>query len=218
MHMKSLVCVFAHPDDEAMGPGGTVAKYAATRDVFLLCATFGNNKQRSRENLVEVRKRELLESAKILGVKKVDFLGFDDGELNNNLYHDLAKKIEAKVRKYRPDTLMTFETTGITGHLDHIAVSLTTSFVFSKLSFVKNLLYFCVDKKTAENFARDYFVFVPPGHMRAEVHECIDISSEFEQKVKAIQAHKSQQKDVDKIIDLLEKTNKTSEYFLKLQK
>ena len=136
MKMRPLVCVFAHPDDESMGPGGTIAKNAAVRDVFLLCATFGNNKAKQK-NLGKIRSQELLNSAKILGVKKVDLLGFDDGELNNNLYHSLAEKIEAKVRKYRPDTLMTFETNGITGHLDHIAVSLATSLVFKKLSFVK---------------------------------------------------------------------------------
>ncbi|HKY69604.1 MAG TPA: PIG-L deacetylase family protein, partial [Gammaproteobacteria bacterium] len=128
--MKRLVCVFAHPDDEAMGPGGTIAKLAQEAEVYLICATAGNaGDSADSKALGKLRQEELRAAAKILGVKKVDFLGFDDGQLCNNLYHNLANKIEERVSDYQPETLLTFELNGVTGHLDHIAVSLATSFV-----------------------------------------------------------------------------------------
>lgn len=217
--MKSLVCVFAHPDDEAMGPGGSIAKFASERDVFLICATKGNGTENENpEELGKVRQEELLNSAKILGIKRVELLGFDDGELNNNSYQQLAEKIEEKVREYQSDTLLTFETNGLTGHLDHIAVSLATSFVFKKLDFVKTLLYYCEAKDIAEEMSKDYFIYMPPGYSGEKVDLTVDIRDFLEQKKAAIKAHHSQKADGDRIMQLNEKMNKTAEYFLKIEK
>ena len=88
---SSLVAVFAHPDDEAFGPAGTIAKLARSHDIYLLCATKGD--AQGNTNLGQIRQKELLESARILGVKKVYFLGFADGTLSNSLYHILSWKI-----------------------------------------------------------------------------------------------------------------------------
>lgn len=214
-----LVCVFAHPDDEAFASGGTIAKFAKERDVYLICVTKGNAKSASdQESLGGIRKQELLQAAAILGVKQVDFLGFNDGELCNNRYHEIASKIEEKIWEYKPNTLLTFEITGVTGHLDHIAVSLITSFVFKKIDFVKTLLYYCEDKRLVDALAPNYFIYVPPGHSTSEVHEVVDVSDVWEDKLKAIRAHKSQKHDGEATIKFLEKFHKTSEYFLKLEK
>ena len=49
--MKPLVCIFAHPDDEAFGPGGTIAKFAKKRPVYLICATKGESgKYKDKKN------------------------------------------------------------------------------------------------------------------------------------------------------------------------
>jgi len=49
--MKPLVCIFAHPDDEAFGPGGTIAKFAKQRPVYLICATKGESgKYKGKKN------------------------------------------------------------------------------------------------------------------------------------------------------------------------
>lgn len=99
---KNLVAIFAHPDDEAFGPAGTLHKLTREYDVYILCATKGEIGETSIENkkpLHEVRADELRKSAKILGIKKVYFLGFIDGTLSNSLYHDLAAKIEIYLKK-----------------------------------------------------------------------------------------------------------------------
>lgn len=217
--MKRLCCVFAHPDDEAMGPGGTIAKLAKTMPVSLICVTTGNGKTAKNSlELGKIRQKELLQSAKILGIDKVECLGYDDGELNNNLYHEIASKIEDRVKEYQADTLLTFETNGVTGHLDHIAVSLITSFVFKKLGFVRTLLYYCEKQELLEEFAKDYFIFIPEGYSDGEITLNIDISDTLELKKAAIRAHKSQQKDGERIIELHQKLNRTFESFLRLEK
>ncbi|MBI4159549.1 PIG-L family deacetylase [Candidatus Wolfebacteria bacterium] len=85
--MKTIVCIFAHPDDEAFGPGGTIAKLAKKNRVYIICATKGEAGKDSRRKKMGVlhdhRASELVASAKILGVKKVYFLGFKDGTLSN---------------------------------------------------------------------------------------------------------------------------------------
>src|SRR3989344_5772968 len=116
---RRLLAVFAHPDDEAFGPGGTIAKYASSGvDIHLLCATKGeegewddthrSSVQLSGQKRIEhVREEELKRSAKILGVKSVEFLGFVDGRLCNAIYHDMAKKIVDKIKSFKPHVVLT---------------------------------------------------------------------------------------------------------------
>ncbi len=84
-HRKTLLAVFAHPDDEAFGVGGTLARYAAQGvRVVLACATRGEAGQISDpslatpENLGRVREEELRCAARALGVREVIFLGYRD--------------------------------------------------------------------------------------------------------------------------------------------
>src|SRR3989344_5880847 len=109
MDKPKLVCVFAHPDDEAFGPGGTIAKYSQTHNVYILCATKGEaGNLKHKQNIANIREQELLESARILGVQEVKFLGFIDGKLSNSNYHALAGKIKSYLEKIRPEILLTF--------------------------------------------------------------------------------------------------------------
>lgn len=210
-----LVAVFAHPDDEAFGPAGTIALYSKTHDVYLLCATKGEEGGKNKK-IAQIRQNELLSSAKILGVKKVFFLGFKDGTLCNNLYHKLASKMEQKLRLLRPEILITTEPRGVSGHIDHITVSLATTFVFKKLKSIKTLMYYCIDKKAAAHMEH-YFIYFPPGYSKKDVDKVVDISDVWNQKTSAINAHKSQKEDAKTIL----KRNEGlpgEEYFLILNK
>lgn len=206
-----MVCTFAHPDDEAFGPSGTIAKLAKENEVHILCATRGEALVNTGENKGDVRSEELVKSAKILGVKNVEFLGFMDGELSNNLYHQLAAKIEKRVKEIEPDLLITFETRGVSGHIDHVVVSLATRFVFEKTN-VSELWYYC-ESEDARNLIKDYFVYFPQGYKKDEVDMVVDVSDVYDTKLKAIYAHESQKGDIKVVTEILEKTAK-EEYFL----
>ncbi len=216
--MKPLVAIFAHPDDEAFGPSGTIAKFSKTHDIYLICATGGevgkNSLPQTEKALSQVRKQELLASSKILGVKKVYFLGFEDGMLSNNLYHKLASKIERKLKELKPEIVITFEPRGVSGHIDHITVSFVTTFVVKKLNFVKKLLYYCITDTERTKYKRDYFIYFPDGYKHNEIDWKNDISSVWDTKVKAMKAHKSQKHDCDVILKVLEKLPRKENFLL----
>ena len=199
----SLVAIFAHPDDEAFGPGGTLALYAKNHDVYLICVTKGqagrNNTNDQGRPLQEIREEELQNSARILGIKRLYFLDYEDGSLSNNQYHAIANDIQVLLDEIQPETLMTFEMRGVSGHLDHIAVSMIAHFVFHKISYAKTLMLYCEKEEVIKNF-RDYFVYVPHGYEDEEIDTVIDISEVYDTKVKAMYEHKSQIKDVNTIL------------------
>ena len=215
MKKEKLVCVFAHPDDESFGPSGTIAKFADRGEVYIICVTNGNDKTNGRiKNLSQKRKKELKKAATILGVKKVFFLGYEDGELRNDLYHEVAAKIEKILLKIKPDTLMTFELRGISGHIDHVFCSMVTSYLFQKLPFVRKLLYAVTTKDVSDNM-KNYFIYFPDGYEKSEVDLVVDVSKYWSQKIQSVKAHKSQKKDVEQILAWLKSTPKEEDFLVK---
>jgi len=201
--MSSVVGIFAHPDDETFGPGGTLATLAKKSDVYIICATKGDGKMGNRKKeiaLGKLRKKELLASTKILGVKKVFFLGYQDGSLSHNLYHKIANEVLQIVRKLKPQIIITFEPRGVSGHIDHIVMSMVTSFVFPEVTSAKKLMKYCLPIERSTLLGKDYFIHFPRGYTDEEIDETIDISKVWDTKVQAMQQHVTQMHDVEKIL------------------
>jgi N-acetyl-1-D-myo-inositol-2-amino-2-deoxy-alpha-D-glucopyranoside deacetylase len=137
-----LLAIFAHPDDEAFGVAGSLARAAASgASVTLVCATRGEVGQiadarlATRENLGEVRERELRAAAQVLGITDVRFLDYRDSgmagtsenadprALANAAPVEVVGKLVALIRELRPDVVVTFEPGGGYGHPDHVAIS-----------------------------------------------------------------------------------------------
>lgn len=138
---KSILAVFAHPDDEAFGTGGTLACYAASgADVYLVCATRGEAGEISDpsfatpETLGEVREDELRCAAETVGVKELIFLDYRDSGMEGTPENDhpdafvnaprdeVIPSLVGIMRRLRPDIVVTFEPYGGYGHPDHIAI------------------------------------------------------------------------------------------------
>src|SRR5438552_16521165 len=85
-----LMCILAHPDDESLGMGGILAKYAAEGiETYLVTATrgergwFGSESDNpGLEALGRMREAELFAAADVLGIRRVNFLDYIDGELD----------------------------------------------------------------------------------------------------------------------------------------
>lgn len=217
MKKQVLLAIFAHPDDESFGPGGTIALLCKKFEVHTICVTGGDAGQNARteakRSLAALRREEYRNAAKILGIRKTHCLGYEDGKLSNSLYHEIAGKIERIIKKIDPKILLTFEPKGVSGHIDHIAVSMITTYVFKKQEKIKKLMYYCIMDKRREKYLDDYFIYFPEGYKRSEIDEEIDISTTFQTKIEAIRAHKSQKEDGDRIIKSL-LTMPPNEYFL----
>ena len=220
--MKSkIVCIFAHPDDEAFGPGGTIATFAKTQEVYLICATKGEaGNKMGKSNLANIRVKELKASAKILGIRRVFILNFKDGSLSNSTYHKLAKQIKKIIETIHPETLLTFEPKGISGHIDHIAVSMVTTFIFYKIPYLKKLFYYCHIRQQVKLILKiigDYFIYFPPGYDPSQVNRTVRVKGVWKQRINAILAHRSQMADTKKILSFLDQTPQL-EHFLVLKK
>ncbi|MDE2025648.1 MAG: PIG-L family deacetylase [Patescibacteria group bacterium] len=211
--MQTIVGIFAHPDDEALGPSGTIATLAKENNVFLICVTNGDSASGHPDaKLAEIRQKELLGSADVLGVKGVYFLDFADGTLANNIYHKVAEKITEILDRLRPEQLITLEPHGVSGHLDHIAVSMIASYVFQHVSYAKELWYFCLSKEETD-LIPNYFVYFPPGYTQDQIDKIVYVSSVWDQKIAAMKKHESQKKDVEAILFAANRLPK-EEYFL----
>ena len=133
----ALLAVFAHPDDESLAMGGTLARYAhAGVEISLVCATHGewgsisDPALASRENLAEVREDELRRACRVLGVNSLRFLDCPDSGVNYTHWPEVEEKIVRHIRELRPDVIVTFGPDGLYGHPDHIAVSMLTTAAF----------------------------------------------------------------------------------------
>lgn len=213
--MKRVLCIFAHPDDESFGPSGTIHLLTKTHEVYLVCLTNGdagkNSHKTSKLPLAKIRQRELRASSKFLGTKKVFFLNYADGSLNNLQYHDIAKKIKKISDRLKPEIFITFEPRGVSGHLDHIAASMITSYVFERTPYVKKIMQFCLSKDQTSSMG-EYFIYRPDGYSTDVIDEVVDISSVRDLKTASMYLHKSQIHDAQRIIKLF--GNFTKEHFL----
>lgn len=129
-----LLAVFAHPDDESFGAGGTLAKYAAEGvEVHLVCATRGEEGSVGdpplckQEELGALRERELRSACEVLGVRTLRFLGCVDGRLEACPRQTVVREVVAAVRELRPQVVITFGPDGISGHPDHVAIGLAAT-------------------------------------------------------------------------------------------
>ena len=122
--------VLAHPDDESLGVGGTLARYAHEGiETYLVTATrgergrFGDAIERPAADMVgRTREAELVAAARKLGVRELQFLDYMDGELDRAHPPEAIAKIAGHIRRIRPQVVVTFGPEGGYGHPDHIAI------------------------------------------------------------------------------------------------
>jgi LmbE family N-acetylglucosaminyl deacetylase len=144
-----LLAVLAHPDDESLGIGGTLARYAAEGvKTYLLTATRGeggrNGESRNTPpaELGALREAELIAACRELGVCDVRVLDYPDGALDQVEPRQAANTIATHIDRIRPHVVLTFAPDGGYGHPDHIAISqLTTAAAMLAVHCVSKLYY-----------------------------------------------------------------------------
>ena len=141
MTTGGLMAIYAHPDDETFGVGGTMAHYAGRGvPVTMICATRGEvgeiapGSDATPETLGAYREQELRDAMAILDVHDVRFLDFRDSgmagtpenadprALHNAPSDSVVQPLVAAIRERRPDVIATWDESGGYGHPDHVAV------------------------------------------------------------------------------------------------
>jgi LmbE family N-acetylglucosaminyl deacetylase len=129
------MAVLAHPDDESLGIGGTLAKYASEGvETYVLTATRGDGgryrghragdpQHPGTAALAGIREAELRAAASVLGVREVSLLDYRDQHVDGAEPREVISSIAEHLRRVRPDVVITFGPDGAYGHPDHVAIS-----------------------------------------------------------------------------------------------
>lgn len=180
---KRVMAIFAHPDDAETAAGGTLSLMTSLgAEVSLLTIARGEKGRGESSN----REKESLLAGEILGIKKIESLGYNDGEFNNDL--ELRALITEKVRCFAPDTVICPDPTAIffshayVNHRDHRETGWAVLDVVS--SAVNNPKYFATSK------AHDVSHLLCAGTLEPNCY--VDISKSLDNKIKAVLCHESQ--------------------------
>ncbi len=222
--MATLLLVHAHPDDEAISTGGVMMKSkAAGHRVVLVTATRGEvgeihnmDPESVRPRLGEVRTEELKRAAAILGVDRVEFLGYRDsgmvGTADNEdptSFHqarldEAARKLAVLLREERPAVVITYAEDGTYGHPDHIKAHHVTNAALDLLAAEgwspRKLYYTAIPRSLMEAFmsqmpeeaARQGQGMSIPGTPDELVTTRVDVHAYLDGKRKSFSAHVSQ--------------------------
>lgn len=209
---KILFAIFAHPDDEAFGPSGsllTEVEMGTEVHLVLLTAGEAGRNPDGVANLAEVRLKEWRAAGELLGASSQKFLGYHDGELNNKHLESIGQQIIDHVLNTIDDQtdeveLMSTDLNGITGHIDHIVAARATSFAYHRLKatderFTK-LRLACVPRELAPTINTDW-IFAEPGRASEEIGETIDARQYREKIIAIMKCHYSQRQDCQHHLD-----------------
>jgi N-acetyl-1-D-myo-inositol-2-amino-2-deoxy-alpha-D-glucopyranoside deacetylase len=200
----TLMAVFAHPDDETFGIGGTMARYGAEPGVrlVLVCATRGeageisDPKLATPERLGEVREEELRCACRALGVEALHFLGFRDSGMAGtpeNMdpralamadFDDAVGRIVAEIRRERPNVIVTHDETGGYGHPDHIAVHYHTKAAFAAAGDPDRYPEQIVDGLAPYQPQKLYYTAIPRRFFRAVVAKLEELGMEVPESLR----------------------------------
>ncbi len=208
--MKKLIFgIFAHPDDEAFGPAGTLLKevrQGAELHLIMLTPGQAGENPDSVEDLAEVRLGEWHEAAKKMGAHSLHNLDFIDGQLSNDDMIAASKKIEKIVRDaassddlVKEVEFISMDTNGLSGHIDHIVASRAAHYVFYKLKdeglSLTRLRLACIPREQTSDRPNLGFVFMEPGRLPEEIDEVVDNRDLVDEVYEIMRIHHTQRSD-----------------------
>lgn len=166
-----LLAVFAHPDDESLGMGGTLAKYSAEGvETHLICASRGERgwfgpeeSNPGWEGLGKIRTKELENAVNELGVKGLHFLGYIDGDVDQADHAEAIGRIVTHIRRIKPQVVVTFPPDGNYGHPDHIAIG---QFASAALVCAADSSYHDPEKLPAHRVSKLYYMVDSEGFVK----------------------------------------------------
>ena len=188
--------VVAHADDAEWGCAGTVAKWCAEgwEVVYVLCTDGSKGSadpEVTSEALVKIREEEQRQAGKVLGLRQVVFLGYEDAMLVPSL--ELRRDIAREIRRYRPDVVICMSPVrnlsgdGYLGHPDHFAAGeAAMSAIFptarDRLTFPELLQDGLEPHKVREVWVMDHH----------EADQYVDVTDYMNIAIEALKQHQSQ--------------------------
>ncbi len=195
---RRVLGVFAHPDDESYGPGGTLAQCALdghhVEILMFTCGeagTIGPSKDLPADELCERRRRELAAACEVLGVRAHRVLGVPDRGVSMVDRRWALDQVLEAIERVRPHVVVTFHRDGVSGHPDHIAVAgfVAEAFDAAGADAPARVFEWGIPAARAQLYDRPGLRVMPDGEVRARV---MPSEAAIDRKLDAIRAHATQ--------------------------
>ena len=204
--MRKLLCITAHPDDEAGAFGGALLLYhergVETHVVCLTAGTAARNRgtSQSHEELADLRRAEFAASCNVLNVTGGEVLDYPDGKLDRVDLQQPVRDLVLRIRQIRPHVILTFGPDGgLTGHIDHAIAGTFATLAFEWASRADRYPEQLEQGLTAYRVQKLYYHtadFHLPDRQpisQPTVTARVEIGAErFEKKVQAFRQHATQ--------------------------
>jgi LmbE family N-acetylglucosaminyl deacetylase len=203
--MLRLLCITAHPDDEAGGFGGTLRLYHDRGvETCVVCLTPGQAASHrggaaNDQELAAARQKEFAVACEILKVSQAVVLDYPDGQLYRQDLYKVVCDLSFHIRRFHPHVLITFGPDGsVTGHTDHSMASVFATLAFHWAGRTNRYPDQIAGDVTAHRTQKLYYgtvnfnllarqpVALPPATAIIEIGDYLDT------KIAAFKAHTSQ--------------------------
>ena len=184
---KKILIIVAHPDDETLGLGGTIAKHKSLGDkIFAISFTDGLSSRTNNQREILKRTKSLKEASRVLGFSWIKNLNYDDNELDKISLLQIIREIEKIKKKQKFDLIYTHNFSDL--NIDHQIISRATLTAFRPENKNDNpeIRFFELPSST------DFSSFKINGSFQPNLY--ISITKFWQKKVKALDAYKQELK------------------------
>lgn len=193
---KRVLAIYPHPDDESFGKAGALALHAKEgAGITLVCATLGQMGRRmgkpffaNRENLWEIREKELKDACRVIGIQDLKLWRMLDKTLQFEDPEELADRVEKVLKEVRPELVYSYYPKYAV-HPDHDALAEAVILAISRLPENERP----VVRATA--FSINCEAYIGRPDILLDVSEVVDV------KLDAIRAHRSQSEFIIKKLE-----------------
>ena len=188
---KNVIVFAAHPDDEALGCGGTLACHIDNGDnvfvVFMSDGVTSRNVNGGEGEELSLRNKSAYESCNIIGFRKPEFVNFPDNRMDTIALLDVVQKVEYFINKYKPSIIYTHYQNDL--NIDHqITYRAVMTACRPQPNFcVKEIYSFEVSSSTEWSLSSSGSAFNPK--------KFVDISTTLDRKLNALEAYSAEMRD-----------------------
>jgi len=222
-----MMCLTAHPDDESGAFGGALLMaHDKGVETTVVCLTEGaagsfRGNATSNEELAQLRRDEFAAAARLLDITHAEVLDYPDGKLDQQNFYELTGVLVQKIRKYRPQVVLTFGGDGgVNLHRDHTIISLAATAAFH---WAGRTQLFC-DAGTPYASQKLYYSSTPwisvynsnegADAARVPYSLILELGEWKERKIEAFKVHITQHGVLERVRDFIDKHMNDERYLL----
>lgn len=203
--MLKLLCITAHPDDEAGAFGGTLSVCAGRGiETHVVCLTPGQatrhrGSAKDDDEVAQLRRKEFAASCKLLRINSGEVLDYRDGALVLENFHRMVGDIVRRIRTIRPQVMIALGSEGlITAHPDHTMASVVATAGFHwaahDTQYTDQLYHGLTPHRTQKLYYTSATFTLPDRQpvSLAPVTLTVEIGEHIETKIAAFKCHTTQ--------------------------